>query len=71
MTPSSLLRLASSVTSLAADAVEGKPPSPTEIIALLAGAATALGVSDELHHFLTVEAKARVDAEIDAKIDGG
>lgn len=68
MTPSSLLRLASSVTSLAADAVDGKPPSPAEIVAVLAGAANAFGVSDELHSYLTDEARARVNAEIDAKI---
>jgi hypothetical protein len=53
VSPSNLLRLASSVTALAADAVEGKPPSPAEIVAVLSGAA---------------EARARVDAEIDAKL---
>jgi hypothetical protein len=68
VSPSNLLRLASSVTALAADAVEGKPPSPAEIVAVLSGAANALGVSEDLHAYLTAEARARVDAEIDAKL---
>lgn len=65
MSPSALLRVASSVTSLAADAIEGKIPSPAEIVAVLFGAANALGVRDELREYLTQEARARVDAEID------
>jgi hypothetical protein len=69
MSPSSLIRLASSVATLAADAADGKPPSPAEVVAVLAGAANAFGISDDLRAYLTAEARARVDAAIDAQID--
>ena len=68
MSPSNLIRLASSVANLAADAADGRPPSPAEIVAVLAGAANTFGVSDDLRAYLTSEARARVDADIDAKI---
>jgi hypothetical protein len=71
VSPSKLIRAGSGILALAADAVEGKVPSPAEIVAVLFGAASGLGVTDELREFLTQEARARVDAEIDAKIERG
>lgn len=69
MKPGALLRTAASIANYAADTLEGKPPSPAELVAVLFGAASALGVTVELHEYLTQEARARVDAEIDAKLD--
>lgn len=51
---------------LGADALEGKPPIITDVVKQLVALGLDAVSADELHGYVSAEAAARIDAEVDA-----